>query len=117
MNNLHRSLAPISEEAWEDIEEEVVRTFKRNLGGRRFADVNGPKGSKFTCVETGHVVTLKSPDADLSVKQHQVIPLLKLRVPFALSRDEIDAVERGSNDSDWQPAKDAAKKLAFAEDH
>jgi uncharacterized linocin/CFP29 family protein len=25
-------------------------------------------------------------------------------------------VERGSDDSDWQPAKDAAKKLAFAED-
>jgi uncharacterized linocin/CFP29 family protein len=25
-------------------------------------------------------------------------------------------VERGSEDSDWQPAKDAAKKIAFAED-
>ena len=25
-------------------------------------------------------------------------------------------MERGSDDSDWQPAKDAAKKLAFAED-
>jgi uncharacterized linocin/CFP29 family protein len=25
-------------------------------------------------------------------------------------------VERGANDSDWQPAKDAAKKIAFAED-
>ncbi len=28
----------------------------------------------------------------------------------------IDDVERGANDSDWQPAKDAARKLAFAED-
>ena len=28
----------------------------------------------------------------------------------------IDDVERGANDSDWQPAKDAAKKIAFAED-
>jgi uncharacterized linocin/CFP29 family protein len=25
-------------------------------------------------------------------------------------------VERGANDSDWQPVKDAAKKIAFAED-
>ena len=25
-------------------------------------------------------------------------------------------MERGANDSDWQPAKDAAKKLAYAED-
>ena len=28
----------------------------------------------------------------------------------------IDDVERGANDSDWQPAKDAAEKLALAED-
>jgi len=28
----------------------------------------------------------------------------------------IDDVERGANDSDWQPAKDAAKTIAFAED-
>ena len=28
----------------------------------------------------------------------------------------IDDVERGANDSDWQPVKDAAKKIAFAED-
>jgi uncharacterized linocin/CFP29 family protein len=28
----------------------------------------------------------------------------------------IDDVERGANDSDWQPTKDAAHKLAFAED-
>ena len=37
-------------------------------------------------------------------------------MPFELSRQTIDDVERGSDDSDWQPAKDAAKKLAFAED-
>ena len=30
MNNLHRELAPISEEAWAQIEEELSRTFKRN---------------------------------------------------------------------------------------
>jgi len=28
----------------------------------------------------------------------------------------IDDVERGANNSDWQPANDAARKLAFAED-
>src|SRR5208282_3260459 len=45
-----------------------------------------------------------------------VKPLVELRVPFELSRQSIDDVERGSEDSDWQPAKDAAKNLAFAED-
>jgi uncharacterized linocin/CFP29 family protein len=28
----------------------------------------------------------------------------------------VDDVERGAKDSDWQPVKDAAKELAFAED-
>jgi uncharacterized linocin/CFP29 family protein len=42
--------------------------------------------------------------------------LVELRVPFELDRQQIDDVERGANDSDWQPAKDAARLLAFAED-
>ena len=116
MNNLHRELAPISAEAWEEIEEEVLRTFKRNLGGRRVVDLNGPHGTKFSSVGTGHLKTVKSPDAALNIRQHQVIPLLQLRVPFELNREEIDDVEHGSQDSDWQPAKDAAEKLAYAED-
>jgi uncharacterized linocin/CFP29 family protein len=42
--------------------------------------------------------------------------LIELRVAFDLDRQQIDDVERGANDSDWQPAKDAARLLAFAED-
>jgi uncharacterized linocin/CFP29 family protein len=42
--------------------------------------------------------------------------LIEIRVPFDLDRQMVDDVERGANDSDWQPAKDAARKLAFAED-
>jgi uncharacterized linocin/CFP29 family protein len=34
MNNLHRELAPISDAAWSQIEEETSRTIKRNLAGR-----------------------------------------------------------------------------------
>src|SRR5262249_6320476 len=33
-----------------------------------------------------------------------------------LHRQQIDNVECGSSDSDWQPAKDAARKIAYAED-
>jgi uncharacterized linocin/CFP29 family protein len=42
--------------------------------------------------------------------------LVELRVPFELERQAIDDVDRGANDSDWQPAKDAARQIAFAED-
>lgn len=33
MNNLHRELAPISESAWKEIEDEATRSFKRNSAG------------------------------------------------------------------------------------
>lgn len=116
MNNLHKELAPISSEAWEQIEEEVIRTFKRNLGARRVVDLNGPHGAKFSSVGTGHLKNLETTDSSIIVRQHEVMPLVQLRVPFELGREDIDAVERGSNDSDWQPAKNAAEKLAYAED-
>ena len=48
-------------------------------------------------------------------RQREVNALVELRVPFDLSRQQIDDVERGANDSDWQPAKDAARLIAFAE--
>lgn len=35
VNNLHRELAPISDAAWAQIEDEVARTFKRYVAGRR----------------------------------------------------------------------------------
>jgi len=47
MNNLHRGLAPISDAAWTQMEEEASRTIKRHLAARRVVDVQGPKGVDF----------------------------------------------------------------------
>ncbi|MGC7403252.1 family 1 encapsulin nanocompartment shell protein [Pandoraea pneumonica] len=116
MNNLHRELAPISNAAWEQIEEEVARTFKRTVAARRVVDVKGPGGLALAGVGTGHQKSIASPLKGVDARQRQVLPLVVLRVPFELSREAIDDVERGANDSDWQPAKDAAIKLAYAED-
>ncbi|HWZ39780.1 MAG TPA: family 1 encapsulin nanocompartment shell protein [Bradyrhizobium sp.] len=116
MNNLHRELAPISDEAWAEIEEETSRTLKRYLAGRRVVDVEGPGGMALSAVGTGHLQNLKAPGDGILARQREVKPLVELRVPFELDRQQIDDVERGSDDSDWQPAKDAAKILAFAED-
>jgi len=116
MNNLHRELAPISDAAWAQIEEETSRTIKRYLAGRRIVDVHGPAGSELSAVGTGHLSPIKAPADGVSARQREVKALVELRVPFDLERQMIDDVERGSNDSDWQPAKDAARTLAFAED-
>jgi uncharacterized linocin/CFP29 family protein len=116
MNNLHRELAPISDAAWAQIEEEASRTLKRYLAGRRVVDVQGPSGVALPAVGTGHLRNIKAPGDDILARQREVNALVELRVPFDLDRQQIDDVERGANDSDWQPAKDAAQRLAFAED-
>src|ERR1700732_3285679 len=116
MNNLHRELAPISDAAWSEIEEETTRTIKRYLAGRRVVDVQGPSGVATPAIGTGHLRNVAAPDDGILARQREVKALVELRVPFELDRQQIDDVERGANDSDWQPAKDAARLLAFAED-
>ena len=46
----------------------------------------------------------------------QARPLVEFRVPFTVSRAAVDDVARGAKDADWQPVKNAAKQIAFAED-
>jgi len=116
MNNLHRELAPISDAAWGQIEEETSRTIKRYLAGRRVVDVQGPSGVALSAIGTGHLRNVAAPGDGILARQREVKPLVELRVPFELDRQQIDDVERGAVDSDWQPAKDAARRLAFAED-
>ena len=116
MNNLHRELAPISDAAWADIEEETTRTLKRHLAARRVVDVHPPGGVGLSAVGTGHLKTITAPGDGILARQRAVNALVEVRVPFELDRQQIDDVERGANDSDWQPAKDAAQTIAFAED-
>src|SRR3974377_2159987 len=116
MNNLHRDLAPISDAAWTQIEQEASRTSKRYLAGRRVVDVHGPAASALSAVGTGHLSTIAAPGDGITAQQREAKALVELRVPFELDRQMIDDVERGANDSDWQPAKDAARTIAFAED-
>jgi uncharacterized linocin/CFP29 family protein len=116
MNNLHRELAPISDAAWAQIEEETSRTLKRHIAGRRVVDVRGPAGTELSAVGTGHLRTIAALRDGIVARQREVKALVELRVPFELERQAIDDVARGANDSDWQPAKDAARQLAFAED-
>src|SRR5271156_6794195 len=116
MNNLHRGLAPISDAAWSQIEEETSRTVKRYLAGRRVVDVQGPSGVALSAIGTGHLRNVAAPGDGILARQRRVNALVELRVPFELDRQAIDDVERGAKDSDWQPAKDAARQIAFAED-
>ena len=86
MNNLHRELAPISDPAWAQIEEETKRTLKRYLAGRRMVDVEGPSGAGLSAIGTGHLRRIDGPSEGVLARQREVKPLVELRVPFELDR-------------------------------
>lgn len=75
-----------------------------------------PGGPAAAAVSTGRLIDVEAPTNGVVAHLRASKPLVRLRVPFTLSRYEIDNVERGANDSDWDPVKEAAKKLAFVED-
>jgi uncharacterized linocin/CFP29 family protein len=116
MNNLHRELAPISAAGWADLEEEARRTFKSHLAGRRAVDVAGPAGLTLSAVGTGHLNAIAPPGQGVISHARRSQPIVELRVPFTVDRQAVDDVDRGAKDADWQPVKEAAKKIAFAED-
>jgi uncharacterized linocin/CFP29 family protein len=72
MNNLHRELAPISNGAWAQIEEEASRTLKRHLAARRVVDVQGPKGLDFPAVGTGHIQQIETPGDGIQASERSV---------------------------------------------
>ncbi|HVV92545.1 MAG TPA: family 1 encapsulin nanocompartment shell protein [Hyphomicrobiales bacterium] len=116
MNNLHRELAPISDQAWAAIEEEASRTLKRHLAARRVVDVPDPKGLDLSAIGTGHIRPIQAPGDGVEAAQRDAKAIVELRVPFELTRQAIDDVARGAADSDWSPVKEAARRIAFAED-
>ena len=116
MNNLHRELAPISAEAWADLESEARRTFEQHSAARRAVDLIGPSGPTLAAVGTGHLRPVEALNPSVEARGYEVSGVVQLRVPFTVRRSAVDAVARGARDADWQPVKDAAKQLAYAED-
>jgi uncharacterized linocin/CFP29 family protein len=117
VNNLHRELAPISGEAWREIDKEATRTLRLKLAGRKLVDFVGPKGPDFGAVNSGRLQPIeKGPVDGVEAARRDVLPLVHLLTEFSLSRAEIDAVERGSADPDLEAVKAAATRIAQAED-
>ena len=116
MDNLHRALAPISAAAWADLEQEARRTFTRHVAARRIVDVPEAGGPELAAVNTGHLDELEAPAPGVRARLRRTQPLVELRVPFTVARQQVDDVVRGAQDADWGPVKEAAKRIAFAED-
>ncbi len=117
MDDLLRELAPVSEAAWGEIETEAKRALKGTLGARRVVDFSGPHGWSTSCVNLGRIEDLRpGPGDGIAARLRQVLPLVELRASFELSRAELETVGRGAADPDLDPVREAAVKLAMAED-
>jgi uncharacterized linocin/CFP29 family protein len=116
MDNLHRDLAPISAAAWADLEQEARRTFTRYIAARRIVDVPEAAGLELAAVNTGHLDDIESPASGVRARVRRTQPVLELRVPFTVDRQQVDDVAQGARDANWGPVKDAARRIAFAED-
>ena len=118
MNNLHRELAPISDAAWADLEAEARRTFTAHVAARRVVDVIGPAG-----LDAGrgrHRPPDRAGRARPTGCRARAAPgpsrWSSSGCRSRVDRQAVDDVERGAKDADWQPVKDAARQIAFAED-
>lgn len=117
MNHLLRELAPVTEEAWTQIDEEATRSLKHFLAARRLVDFSGPKGWAFAAVDLGRVEHTSADDlGSVETARRRVLPLVEVRAPFTLDRDELAAADRGATDVELDPVRRAGEAAALAED-
>jgi uncharacterized linocin/CFP29 family protein len=118
MNHLFREKAPITPAGWVEIEKEAKRTLRTLLAARRVVDFRGPLGWGSSDVELGRADPIASPaGADaVQARLRRIQPLVELRIPFEMTRAELDAIDRGARDPDLDAVTAAAREIAIAED-
>ncbi len=114
---LKREHAPITPEAWEQIDDEARRVLGLHLAGRKVVDFSGPHGWTFGGVNTGHLdVIEKGTVAGVWHAVREVQPLVELRSPFTMKILELDYAARGARDLDLDAVIAVAERVAHAED-
>jgi len=117
MDHLHRALAPISDAAWKEIDEEAARTLRHVLAGRALVDFEGPRGWTHSGESVGTVTPLGSgPVEGVRGAVRSVLPMVELRTEFQVSRAELESIDRGAFAPDLDPVTEAAQRAALAED-
>lgn len=117
MNDLLREHAPISAQAWKEIEAEATRTLKTLLAARRLVDFKGPLGWAVASISTGRTKKLSaSLQEGVVARLRMSLPLVEIRIPFEVAREELDAIGRGASDPDLNSVRNAARAVAIAED-
>lgn len=114
---LRRTLAPITDEAWKEIDQQASRLLKGNLSARSLVDFSGPHGWPMAAVNLGSVrVGSVEPIKGVSWGRRETLNLIEMRTPFSLKLWELDNVSRGGRAPDLNALIGAARKTALFEE-
>jgi len=117
MDILKQSLAPITTEAWHEINTQAKVVFNNVLTARRFVDVEGPKGIEYGGVDLGRLEIDKDQQQDgVEYGIAQVQSLVEVRKSFSLNTWELDNAARGAADIDLGALAEAARSIAEFEE-
>lgn len=117
MNLLRKEMAPISAEAWKEIEDLAKETLAATLSGRKFVDIDGPHGIAYASVPMGRLeLGKKTSDGTPGYGIHKVLPLVETRIPFSVQSWELDNIDRGAKDSELDSLVKACREAALFEE-
>ncbi|MBS3787941.1 bacteriocin family protein [Candidatus Bipolaricaulota bacterium] len=117
MDFLKRSLAPITDESWGEIDEQAREVLANKLTGRKVVDVIEPRGWDYSAIPQGRLNIKEDSSDSVRYGIRKVTPLIETRKSFKLDIWELDNLSRGAEDVDLSPLEDAAAEAAqFEED-
>lgn len=112
---LYRDLAPISQDAWKEMDQRAEEVLKSYLSARKVVKVLGPKGRDYNVISEGRLVNVKEGEG-VCFGTYHVQPLIEARVEFEMQRWELDNISRGAKDIEYAPLEEAVKSLALFEE-
>lgn len=112
---LYRDRSPISDKTWEEIDERAVEVLKSYLSARKVVHVVGPKGLDYNAISEGRLANVEEKDG-VYFGNYKVVPLTETRIEFEMDRWELDNLERGAKDVDYEPLEKAMEKIALFEE-
>ncbi len=116
MNHLLRSLAPISDSGWKELDDEARERLTPALAARKLVDFSGPRGWEYSATNLGRIEPLAEAPCDgVTGARRRVLPLVEVRASFELSLSELRDFDRGADDEDLEPLDKAAHQIAVAE--
>ena len=116
MNHLLRPHAPITDSAWELIDDEARSRLRAALAARKVVDFAGPYGWEHSATNLGRTKDVSTvPVEGVSALRRKVMPLVELRADFAIPLAQLRDHDRGRPDVDLGPLDEAAHRIAVAE--